>query len=68
MDYAFFTRGGQLREGDGLNVGDSQDLPPTTMVSYTFPYPSGAVLPYQAQGLGREAENLPQHHLPVSTS
>ena len=58
-DYAFFRRGGQLREGDGLNVGESNHLPPTAIVSYTLPYPSRAVLPHQPQGLGREAENSP---------
>ena len=64
----FFSRGGQVGEGDGLNVGESQDLPPTVTVSYTLPYPSTAVLPYQPQGLGRETKNPPQHCLPVSTS
>ena len=66
-DYAFFPRGGQVEEGDGLK-GGSQHLPPTITVSYTFPYPRRAVFPYQPPGLGREAENLPQHCLPVSTS
>ena len=63
----FFSRGGQVGEGDGLNMGESNHLPPTATVSHTLPYPSRTVLCYQPQGLGREAENMP-HHLPVSTS
>ena len=63
-----FTWGRQMEKGDGLNVGEYQHLPPTAMVSYTIPYPSGIVLPNWPQGLGEEAKGLPQHHLPVGTS
>ena len=41
-----------MEKRDGSNVGEYQHLPPTVMVSYTIPYPSGIVLPNQPQGLG----------------
>ena len=52
-----FPRVGQVGEGDGLNVGESHNLPPTTTVSHALSNPSRAVLPYQPQGLGRETES-----------
>ena len=52
-EYAFFfTWGRQVEEGDDLNVGGYQHLPPTAMVSYILPYPSRTVLPNQPQCLG----------------
>ena len=63
-----FTRGRQMEKGDGLNVGEYQHLPPTAIISYTLLYPSRIVLPDQPQGLGGEAEGLPQHCLPIGTS
>ena len=54
-----FTRGRQMEKGKELNVGEYQHLPPTVMVSYTLPSPSGIVLPDQPQGLGGEAEGPP---------
>ena len=50
-----FTWDRQMERGDGLNVGEYQHLPPpTAMVSYTLPYPSGIVLPNQPQGFGEK--------------
>ena len=62
-----FSRVGQMGEGDGLTVGRASPSAPIT-VPHTLPNSSRAVLPYQPQGLGRETEDLPWHHLPVSTS
>ena len=52
-----------MEKGDGSNVGEYQHLSLTAMVSYSLPYPSRTVLPEQPQGLGGEAEGLPQYHL-----
>ena len=48
-----------MGRGDGLAVGEPHHLPPTTTVPHTLYNSSGAVLPYQHQGLGGETENLP---------
>ena len=52
--YFLFTRGRQVKEGNGLNVGGYQHLSPTMTVPYTLPYPRGTVLPDQPQGLGEK--------------
>ena len=67
-EYAFFTWGRQVEKRDGSNVGESQHLPPTVMVSYTIPYCSGIVLPNWPEGLGGKAKGPPQHHFLIGTS
>ena len=68
-DYDFFSQGSD-RWGKEMALlwGSLTICPPTTTVPHTLHNSSRAVLPYQPQGLGRETENLTQHHLPANTS
>ena len=43
-----------MGEGDCLAVGEPHHLPPTITIPYTLYNSSGAVLPYQHQGLGEK--------------
>ena len=67
-DYAFFSQEADMwGKGIALLWG-SVIIYPHYSSSTHPPHPSRAVLPYQPQGLGRETEDPPQHHLPAGTS
>ena len=67
-EYTFFSQGvDRWRKEMALMWGISTFAP--CCDSFIFPsLPQWTILPEQPQGLGGEAEGLPQHHLPAGTS